>query len=177
MAPPGDDDVEEWVALDNDSFVKTHDAPPPLPRPPARAGARTRALGLGSIVIALVAYAVAGLAGRTVRMVTAGPRCASSDASAVRIGLLGAAKVAPWGLLHPARRLPCDVKVVAVGARDVSRAARLARAWGISSHGDYASVLASREVEAVYIPLLNGLHFEYATHHCPIHSAPTSHPP
>merc|ERR1739841_392142 len=95
-------------------------------------------------------------------MLTPGSVCTDAEASPVRVGLLGAAKIAPFGLLHPASRLPCAVRVVAVGARDAARAAALAKQWGIQKHGTYSTVLGLEEVEAVYLPLLNGLHYEWA---------------
>lgn len=162
-----EDLLEEWVAGPGGTFVKAREAPAPQLRPPmARARVRTHRSRLwlicSSVATVMFAYQVSGIAGRAARMVTAGPPCSVHDETAVRIGLLGAAKIAPFGLLHPSRRLSCAVRVVAVGARDVARAARLARSWDIPRHGDYASVLSSREVEAVYIPLINGLHFEWA---------------
>jgi predicted dehydrogenase len=162
-----EDALEEWVARDDGTFVKARDAPASRRRPPtARARLRTQRSRLwlicSSIAAAVLVYQVSGIAGRAARMVTAGPACPASDKPAVRIGLLGAAKVAPFSLLHPARRVPCSVRVVAVGARDVARAAKFARSWSIPNHGDYATVLSSREVEAVYIPLINGLHYEWA---------------
>ncbi len=83
------------------------------------------------------------------------------DADALRIGLLGAASIAPHALLFPARALR-SAQVVAVGARSPERAARLASRWVIERHGSYADVLADPRVEAVYIPLLNGMHYEAA---------------
>ena len=66
----------------------------------------------------------------------------------LRMGLLGAAKIAPFALMHPAKLLHEDVTVVAVGARDVARAEIFARRWGIPAHGDYKSVLSNPNVDA-----------------------------
>jgi predicted dehydrogenase len=164
---PEDEDLEQWLALDGGTFMKTREAPAPRLQPPtARARIRTQRLRLwlvcSSVAAAMFTYQISGIAGRLSRMVTAGPPCSAHDMPAVRFGMLGAAKIAPFGLLHPSRRLPCSVRVVAIGARDIARAARLARSWDIPRHGDYASVLSSRDVEAVYIPLINGMHYEWA---------------
>ena len=52
-----------------------------------------------------------------------------------------------------------EVDVVAIGSRDRARAERAAQRWGIPrAHGTYEEVLADPEVEAVYIPVPNGLH-------------------
>jgi predicted dehydrogenase len=79
----------------------------------------------------------------------------------LRIGILGAARIAPTALLRPARELP-EVEVAAVAARDPKRASAFARKHGISSvHPDYDSLLYDRSLDAVYNPLPNGLHCEW----------------
>lgn len=122
-------------------------------------------VGIGALILALascwLAYRFSGVAARAYRAFPTAP-IGPSHPDALRIGMLGAAKVAPFGLLYPARNLPSLVRVVAVGARDSSRAARLAQKWSIPRSGSYADVLADADVEAVYIPLLNGLHYEWA---------------
>jgi predicted dehydrogenase len=76
----------------------------------------------------------------------------------LRIGILGAARIAPAALIKPARQVP-EVEVVAVAARDRDRAAAFARKHGIPTvHGSYDELLADPGVDAVYNPLPNGLH-------------------
>jgi predicted dehydrogenase len=76
----------------------------------------------------------------------------------VRIGVLGAARIAPNALLKPARD-NADVEVVAVAARDLGRAREFAEKHGIpSTHASYDALLADPDVDAVYNPLPNGLH-------------------
>ena len=115
-------------------------------------------VALSATLVALLAYSLSGIASRLLRIVVHHP---ATSADAVRFGLLGAAKIAPHGLLYPARMYE-GATVVAVGARNPTRARALAERWGIPRSGDYASVLADESVEAVYIPLLNGLHYEWA---------------
>ncbi|MFI8974266.1 Gfo/Idh/MocA family protein [Nocardia asteroides] len=77
---------------------------------------------------------------------------------ALRIGVLGAARIAPAAVIGPARRSP-EVTVTAVAARDRARAERFARKHGVERvFGDYQDLLDSPDVDAVYIPLPNGLH-------------------
>jgi predicted dehydrogenase len=79
-------------------------------------------------------------------------------AVAVRIGVLGAARIAPAAVIGPARR-SAEAEVVAVGARDRERAAAFAAKHRIPRvAGDYAALLADPEVDAVYVPLPNALH-------------------
>ncbi len=76
----------------------------------------------------------------------------------VRIGILGAARIAPRALVDPAKDNP-DVVVAAVAARDVSRAQAFAAKHNIARvHDDYAKLIADPDVDAIYNPLPNGLH-------------------
>jgi predicted dehydrogenase len=76
----------------------------------------------------------------------------------LRIGILGAARVAPNAIIKPARD-NTETEVVAVAARDPQRAKDFADKHGVPRIvGSYADLLADREVDAVYNPLPNGLH-------------------
>jgi predicted dehydrogenase len=76
----------------------------------------------------------------------------------LRIGFLGAAWIAPTAVMAPARRAS-GVEVVAVAARDPMRAKAFAARHGIPAvHDTYERLLADPSVDAVYVPLPNGLH-------------------
>jgi len=76
----------------------------------------------------------------------------------LRIGTLGAARITPGALVKPAADLP-GVEVVAVAARDRTRAERFAAKHAIPTvHDSYDALIADPRVEAVYNPLPNGLH-------------------
>ena len=75
----------------------------------------------------------------------------------LRIGMLGAARIAPLSLLTPAT-ITGDT-VVALAARSPERASAYAAEHGIPRVLDgYQAVIDDPEVEAVYNPLANGLH-------------------
>lgn len=77
---------------------------------------------------------------------------------AIRIGILGAARIAPAALIRPAGKV-ADVEVVAIAARDRGKAEAFARKHGIGHvHDSYADLVADPEIDAVYNPLPNGLH-------------------
>ncbi|MEV4123569.1 Gfo/Idh/MocA family oxidoreductase [Nocardia sp. NPDC049707] len=78
--------------------------------------------------------------------------------SGLRIGVLGAARIAPASLIKPAERNP-EVVVAAVAARDRSDAERFARKHRISQvYDSYQVLIDAPDLDAVYIPLPNGLH-------------------
>jgi predicted dehydrogenase len=81
-----------------------------------------------------------------------------SGEAPLRLGILGAARIAPMALVRPARAVP-EVKVLAVAARDLERARHFAVKQGIPRvHASYADLLADPEIDAVYNPLPNSLH-------------------
>jgi predicted dehydrogenase len=84
-----------------------------------------------------------------------------SDSQPLRIGVLGAARIAPMALTRPAREVP-EAEILAVAARDAVRAEKFARRHGIPRvHSSYDALLADPEIDAVYNPLPNGLHCEW----------------
>lgn len=76
----------------------------------------------------------------------------------IRIGCLGAARIAPPAIVKPAG-LVDGVELVAVAARDRARAEHFANKHDIPrALGSYDELVDSDEIDAVYIPLPNGLH-------------------
>jgi predicted dehydrogenase len=75
----------------------------------------------------------------------------------LRLGVLGAARIAERAIVPAAR--DTGTRLVAVAARDRDRAEAFAEEHGVERVlDDYADVIADPEVEAIYNPLANGLH-------------------
>src|SRR3954451_14255952 len=75
----------------------------------------------------------------------------------LRIGILGAARIAELAIVKPAHAT--GTRLVTVAARDRRRAEAFAAEYGVERATDsYAEVLADPEVEVVYNPLPNSLH-------------------
>lgn len=78
--------------------------------------------------------------------------------SPLRIGILGAARIAPMALIAPARKVP-EATVVAIAARDPARARAFATKHGIPrAYASYEALIADPAIDAVYNPLPNSLH-------------------
>jgi len=86
---------------------------------------------------------------------------ATSSSGAIRIGILGAAKIA---------RLFCDgvrssnkIVVAAVASRDAERGRAFATDTGIPKvHATYEALLADSDIDAIYNPLPNNMHAEWS---------------
>jgi predicted dehydrogenase len=79
----------------------------------------------------------------------------------LRIGLLGASRIAPRAVLEPARERE-DVEVTAVAAREPERARAFAAEHGIDRVADdYAALVAREDVDLVYNALPPASHVEW----------------
>jgi D-xylose 1-dehydrogenase (NADP+, D-xylono-1,5-lactone-forming) len=80
-----------------------------------------------------------------------------SSGSPLRIGILGASKIAR--LFVEGVRSSSRVVVTAVSSRDIDRAAAFARETGVARvHASYDLLLDDPEIDAIYVPLPNNLH-------------------
>jgi predicted dehydrogenase len=78
----------------------------------------------------------------------------------LKIGILGAARIADDGIVDPSRVL--GHRLVAVAARDQSRAEAFATQRGVEKvHQTYAEVIDDPEVEVVYNALVNSVHAKW----------------
>jgi len=78
----------------------------------------------------------------------------------LRIGILGAARIAGRAVVKPAHAL--GARVVAVAARDLGRAQAYAERHDIArAYGSYDELLADPEVEVIYNPSPNSEHVRW----------------
>ncbi|KAJ7691921.1 hypothetical protein B0H17DRAFT_1062180 [Mycena rosella] len=82
----------------------------------------------------------------------------------LKFGILGAAAIAPDALINPVKSHP-ETVIYAVAARSQDRAAAFAKKHGIAKvfggPNGYQELLDDPEIDVVYNPLPNGLHFEW----------------
>ncbi|QIS14493.1 Gfo/Idh/MocA family protein [Nocardia arthritidis] len=82
----------------------------------------------------------------------------TAGSQALRIGILGAARIAPAALIRPAAS-NAEVVVAGVAARDRGRARDFAKKHGIAQvYDDYRALVEAPDIDAIYNPLPNGLH-------------------
>jgi predicted dehydrogenase len=80
----------------------------------------------------------------------------------VRIGVLGASRIAPNALLRPAAGT-AGVEVAAVAARDVGRAEEFAALYDIPTvHDSYDALVADESLDAIFNPLVPSMHAEWS---------------
>ncbi|KAF2467155.1 oxidoreductase domain-containing protein [Lindgomyces ingoldianus] len=90
------------------------------------------------------------------------PPIAPKSNEVLRFGILGAADIAPSALVTPAKSHP-EVIVAAVAAREEKKAKAFAKKHGIPAvHLCYDDLIADPTINCVYVPLPNGLHYEWA---------------
>jgi predicted dehydrogenase len=79
----------------------------------------------------------------------------------IRIGILGAARIAPRGIVTPANAL-LGAEVVAIGARNLERAQNFAAQHSIPiACGSYGELLARDDIDLVYVALPPSAHLEW----------------
>ncbi|THA26365.1 Gfo/Idh/MocA family oxidoreductase [Streptomyces sp. RKND-216] len=79
----------------------------------------------------------------------------------IGVGVLGAADIA-WRNALPAVQRCDELRLVAVASRSAGKAGRFADRFGCEAVDSYSRLLERDDVEAVYVPLPNALHEEWA---------------
>jgi len=87
-----------------------------------------------------------------------------ADSKPLKFGVLGAAAIAPMAFIVPVKSHP-EAVVYAIAARSKDRAAAFAKTHGIGKvfggPNSYQELLDDPEIDAIYNPLPNGLHYEW----------------
>ncbi|CZR68804.1 related to Oxidoreductase [Phialocephala subalpina] len=90
------------------------------------------------------------------------PPTPPKNSSAIRVGILSTAWINSLAIITPSSSHP-GVTIAAVASRSLERAAAYAERFGIEKwYGSYEELLADPGIDAVYIPLPNGLHAHWA---------------
>ena len=82
----------------------------------------------------------------------------------LRFGVLGAANINAAAIIHPCQQSPTEAAIVALAARDPKRAQEHIEQHGLTGcqiSPDYQSLVERDDIDAVYNPSPNGLHFEW----------------
>lgn len=95
-------------------------------------------------------------------------RSAYEGEGPLRLGILSTANIVDAGIIGPAWKSLGAVSIVGIASRDPAAArsfkdARSAVLAGATVFDDYQSLLDCEEVDCVYLPLPNGLHYEWVT--------------
>lgn len=78
----------------------------------------------------------------------------------VKVGILGCADIAKKAAI-PSFQALANAEVISIASRNRQKAKEFAALFSIPRYESYDSLLANPEIEAVYIPLPNGLHAEW----------------
>ena len=82
--------------------------------------------------------------------------------STIRWGVMGAAAIAVERTMPAMNEAP-SATLLALASRDPAKGQRVAESLGIARvHASYDALLADPDIDAVYVPLPNQLHFEWA---------------
>lgn len=80
----------------------------------------------------------------------------------IRWGIMGCARIARMQVIPAILRMD-NAKLQAIASRDASKLAEFGAQFGdFTPHGSYAALIADPAVDAIYIPLPNSMHCEWA---------------
>ncbi|MFA7098006.1 MAG: Gfo/Idh/MocA family oxidoreductase [Gammaproteobacteria bacterium] len=79
----------------------------------------------------------------------------------IRIGILGTASIAQRYVIPTLLGMPDLFELKGIASRSIDRAQELADKYSVASYSPYESMLDDNDLDAVYIPLPNALHYEW----------------
>lgn len=80
----------------------------------------------------------------------------------LNIGILSTASIAQRSVIPALNSLANKFKLYAIASRNVERAQIVAHDYNMKAYGSYDALIEDTELDAVYIPLPNSLHHEWA---------------
>lgn len=93
---------------------------------------------------------------------TQGYPVAEKTPNALRFGILSTAAINPAALIRPAETHP-DVLLYGIASRNYENARAYAKKYGFSkAYASYQELLEDPDIDAVYVSLPNGMHYEWA---------------
>lgn len=82
--------------------------------------------------------------------------------SIIKIGILGTANIAKRSIIPEIHELPQLFSLVGVASRNIDKAREIATEFHLETYVGYEKLINSGNIDALYIPLPNSLHFEFA---------------
>jgi NDP-hexose-3-ketoreductase len=79
----------------------------------------------------------------------------------INIGILGCASIADRSVIPAILNLPNNFNLIAIASRSQEKSDRWAAKFNCKGYNKYEDLLADESIDAIYLPLPTGLHFEW----------------
>jgi predicted dehydrogenase len=79
----------------------------------------------------------------------------------INIGVLGGSSFAERSLIPAINELSDNFEILGIASRDEKKAERLAKKFNTNGYNNYNDLLNNSELQAIYIPLPNSLHYKW----------------
>jgi predicted dehydrogenase len=79
----------------------------------------------------------------------------------IKIGVLGAANIAERSVIPAIKEVKKIFELIGIASKTPGKAQRFADKFNTNAYTDYQSLIDVKALEAVYIPLPNGIHYEW----------------
>ncbi|OYU65015.1 MAG: NDP-hexose-3-ketoreductase [Cytophagaceae bacterium BCCC1] len=79
----------------------------------------------------------------------------------VKIGVLGCANIAKRSVIPAILELPHLFELIYVASRDIEKSKSFAEEFGCKYLGSYEELISSPDIQALYVPLPTGIHYEW----------------
>ena len=79
----------------------------------------------------------------------------------IRLGIIGCAEIAKKSIIPALKNLEDKFQIVGIGSRSKKKSLIFQSEFGIKPYDSYQSLIDDGNLDAVYIPLPNSLHYEW----------------